>query len=314
MASEGCGTEQDWRQQNGTAGSRRNHKDTLWSSVRHVRDVFERGLRVVEEEKGAGSIRAVDRVVSILDLFQESRELTMSEVASATGLHQSTAFRYLGALTEHGWLVSQPSGAYRLGIQVFRLGQSVVADLDIRRAARSNMEALLREYGETVNCAIYQSDVLVVIESLESPSPLRRGACVGEQDLLFSSGLGKSILANLPEEEILRLYGNSELKPLTKSTITSLSAMLEDLELTRIRGYSIDAEESELGLMCVACAIHDRHGFPRYALSVSGPTERIQAALDRSLGESIASAAAQVSKDLGNSTSPSRFVTIHPLD
>jgi IclR family acetate operon transcriptional repressor len=161
------------------------------------------------------------------------------------------------------------------------------------------MEAILREYGETVNCAIYQSDALVVIESLESPNSLRRGACVGEQDLLFSSGLGKSILANLPAEEIMRLYGDYELKPLTESTITSLSAMLEDLKLTRMRGYSIDAEESEPGLMCVAGAILDRHGVPRYALSVSGPTERIQAALDRGLGESIASVAALVSRDLG---------------
>jgi IclR family acetate operon transcriptional repressor len=265
-------------------------------------------LRVAEEvNKSAGSMRAVDRVVAILELFQGSRELTMSEVANATGLNLSTTFRYLGALAEHGWLVAQPSGSYRLSIRVFQWGQSVVANLDFSRVSRPYMEALLREYGETVNCAIYQSGAVVVIESLESSSAIRRGASVGEQDFLFSSGLGKSILACLPKEEVLRLQAGVELKPITERTITSLDELLEDLELVRTRGYSLDDEESEVGLMCVAGAIHDHHGFPRYAISVSGPTERIRSALECGLGESVASAVSAVSRDLGNFTATSQF-------
>ena len=198
-----------------------------------------------EVNKSAGSMRAVDRVVAILELFQGSRELTMSEVANATGLNLSTTFRYLGALAEHGWLVAQPSGSYRLSIRVFHF--------------------------------------------------------------LFSSGLGKSILACLPKEEVLRLQAGVELKPITERTITSLDELLEDLELVRTRGYSLDDEESEVGLMCVAGAIHDHHGFPRYAISVSGPTERIRSALECGLGESVASAVSAVSRDLGNFTATSQF-------
>ncbi|HEV3188346.1 MAG TPA: IclR family transcriptional regulator [Acidimicrobiales bacterium] len=263
---------------------------------------------MVEEVTSGGSIRAVSRVVSILELFQENQELTMSEVARATGLSESTVFRYLGALTGLGWLVAEQSGSYRLGIRVFQLGQSAVANLDIGRVSLPYMEALLGEYGETVNCAIYQSDAVVVIKSLESASAIRRGASVGQQDYLFSSALGKAIASCLPIEEVFRLQAQTEMKQLTERSITSLDELLEDLRRIRARGYSLDDEESELGLMCVAAASHDSLGFPRYALSVSGPTDRIRLAIERGLGETVARAAAGLSRELGNFTVTSLHV------
>ncbi len=257
-----------------------------------------------EEAKSAGSIRAVNRVVAILELFQDGRDLTMSEVARATELSESTVFRYLGALAGHGWLVVDRSGRYRLGMPLFQLGQSAVANIDIGRISHPYMESLLRDYGETVNCAIFQSDAVVVIKCLESPSAIRRGSGVGEQDYMFSSGLGKSILACLPAEEVIRLHANNEMQRLTEHSIMTLDDLLEDLRTVRTRGYSLDDEESELGLTCVGVAVRDGSGFPRYALSVSGPTERIWSAIERGLGESVARAAAAVSKELGNSTVP----------
>jgi IclR family acetate operon transcriptional repressor len=95
------------------------------------------------------------------------------------------------------------------------------------------------------------------------------------------------------------------MKQLTERSITSLDELLEDLRRVRARGYSLDDEESELGLMCVAAASHDSFGFPRYAMSVSGPTDRIRLAIERGLGESVARAAAGLSKELGNFTVPS---------
>lgn len=257
---------------------------------------------VEEDGKEVGTIRAVNRVVAILELFQASQELTMSEVARATGLSESTVFRYLGALTGHGWLVAERSGSYHLGMRIFRLGQAAVANLDVGHVSQPHMDKLLREYGETVNLAIYQSDAIVVIKSLESSSAIRRGASVGEQDYLFSSALGKSIVACLPVEEVLRLQANTEMRKLTERSLTSLDELLEDLRTVRTRGYSLDDEESEVGLMCVAVAIHDSFGFPRYALSVSGPTDRIRAALESGLAEDVARAAAAVSRELGNFT------------
>jgi IclR family acetate operon transcriptional repressor len=261
---------------------------------------------VEEEAKSVGSIRGVDRVVAILELFQGGKELTMSEVARATELSESTVFRYLGALAGHGWLVAERSGSYRLGMRLFQLGQGAVANFDIGRISQPYMESLLSEYGETVNFAIFQSDAVVVIKSLESPSAIRRGSGVGERDYMFSSGLGKSILTCLPIDEVIRLQTQIEMQQLTEHSIMNLDDLLDDLRTARARGYSLDDEESELGLTCVAVAIRDGSSFPRYALSVSGPTERIWSAIQSGLGESVALAAAGVSREIGNLTIPSR--------
>jgi len=256
-----------------------------------------------EDGDAVGPIRAVDRVISVLELFGEHQEMTMTEIARACGLSEPTVIRYLRALAAHGWIVHQPTGAYHLGIPLYKLGQRAVADLDVRRVARPPMDELLDLYGETVNLAIRQGDVIVVIESLESSSAIRRGASIGEQDYWFSSGLGKSILACLPRSEVLRLRADAKLVTLTEKTLTSLPALFADLDQVRANGYSLDNEESEVGLMCVASAIHDRTGAPRYALSVSGPAERIRSALERGLGDDVAKAARAIEAKLGHSVS-----------
>ncbi|MDA8184532.1 MAG: IclR family transcriptional regulator [Actinomycetota bacterium] len=238
-------------------------------------------------------------MIGILTLIAEHQEMTLTEVVRASGLSEATVFRYLGALVGHGWLVRHPSGSYSLGIAAFHVGQRAVANLDVRRLARPVMEDLREEYGETVNLAVRQADAIIVVDCLESPSQIRRGASIGEQDQWFSSGLGKSILACLSEPDILRLYGEHELVALTERTLTTLPELLADIRKVRTRGYSVDNEESEIGLMCVASAIHDRHGEPRYAVSVSGPAERIRLALKRGLGDGVVKAARIVSEGLG---------------
>ena len=78
------------------------------------------------------------------------------------------------------------------------------------------------------------------------------------------------------EHELHAILGDEPLPASTPHTLTTFAALHEDLERIRHRGFATDDEEHELGVACVATPILDAAGTPLAAISVSGPTPRMQ--------------------------------------
>ncbi len=116
---------------------------------------------------------------------------------------------------------------------------------------------------------------------------------------LHCSGVGKALLAALPEIEAGAVLEGGRAVGLTGKTITDRESLLRELAASRERGYAIDDEEHAVGLRCVAAAIHDEHGRPLAALSISGPTARIPNERIPALGAMVARAAADVTAAVG---------------
>jgi IclR family acetate operon transcriptional repressor len=136
------------------------------------------------------------------------------------------------------------------------------------------MRALWESYGETVNLGIQVGGRVLYQDLIESPQRLRTTSRVGSSDPLHSTALGKAILAFLPTSEASRLLISTVWERRTPMTRVGVEALLEDLEVTRRRGYAVDDEENELGSRCVAAGVLDPEGTPVAALSVSAPTVR----------------------------------------
>jgi DNA-binding IclR family transcriptional regulator len=221
-----------------------------------------------------------DRLMSIIESFLVLPHQTLSEVASACELEPPTAIRYLRQLVDRGWLErDERSKSYTLGVALVTLGEAAQAAQPIRIRALPYMREVLRQFDETVNIAIRHRGEVVVVEALEGRQSIRRGATVGEKDEWFVSSLGKSILAHSPEKEVLELL---ELHPpirRTKNTLMSKEEIFADLANIRLRGYALDDEESEIGLKCVGVPIWGGTNHVSYAISVSGPTQRIESRL-----------------------------------
>ena len=76
----------------------------------------------------------------------------------------------------------------------------------------------------------------------------------------------------------------------TPRTLTTRRALLEEIERTRTRGYSIDDEEFAPGIRCVARPIYDESGAMIAAIGVSGPSVRVTDARLHELGRTVAAA------------------------
>jgi DNA-binding IclR family transcriptional regulator len=110
---------------------------------------------------------------------------------------------------------------------------------------------------------------------LESPKAHRVAATVGEFSYFHSTSVGKSIAAYLSAEEKEEAILRHGMPPMTQATITSRSALEEELEKVRREGVAVDNEENAPGIICVGGPIFASKGRPIAALSISGPSIRI---------------------------------------
>jgi IclR family acetate operon transcriptional repressor len=223
----------------------------------------------------------MDRLIMVVESFLDAPRQNLSQVASACGMDPATATRYLRTLVDHGWLDRDPATrVYTLGVRLFLIGSAVRKASPLRRRIVPHLHRLLEQFDETVNLAVHQGPDVVVIESLESRRSLRKGASLGDRDEWFVSSLGKSILAHLAESEVLAMISDRPPVRRTPKTLTDPEAILADLAEVRRRGYSVDDEESELGLKCIGTPISEAPGQYSFAVSISGPTSRIDARFD----------------------------------
>ncbi len=237
--------------------------------------------------------------MSILDTFTDGRALTQAEISRAVGLSESTTLRYLATLNRNGLVERDAhSGRYVLGLRLFQLGERALGT-DARQAALPFMRELSKRYHETVNLGVRNANNLVLIEAVESTHSIRRGANIGDLDAWHASALGKAILAGLPEPEAREVADRGKWVRLTPQSHSTWRELRADLVDIRSRGYAIDDEEGESGLRCVGAAVYDRHGRPQYAVSVSGPVNRIDHDAVVDIGKSVNAAAAKISARIG---------------
>jgi DNA-binding IclR family transcriptional regulator len=121
---------------------------------------------------------------------------------------------------------------------------------------------------------------------------------VGERAPAHCTGLGKALLAHLPEETVRQSFAGG-LRSYTSKTITRMDAFLPELANVRQAGYAIDDEEHEQGVMCIAAPVFDSHTAVA-AISIAGPAERIREGIrHKDLTAAVLAAAEEVSTRLG---------------
>ena len=80
---------------------------------------------------------------------------------------------------------------------------------------------------------------------------------VGKRNAMYCTGVGKSILAYLPKEEVCGIWERTTITAYTERTIVDYSTLLLELEQIRKNGVAFDNEEHEIGIMCIASPVFD---------------------------------------------------------
>lgn len=221
------------------------------------------------------NIQSVSRAAQILKCFQTQHEMTLTEISKAVSLHKSTAYGIVTTLKNEGFLSKdENTGSYRLGTTLYRLASCF--EMDLRRASLPYINELCHLTGETVNLVVPDGNQVIYIEKCESQHSIRISTSIGTRLPMYCTAVGKAILAFYQNEEFVsNLLDRSEFKQYTSNTLADKESIIAELPTIRQLGYSIDNEELENGLICIAAPILNPIGFPIAAISCSGPIQRM---------------------------------------
>lgn len=244
------------------------------------------------------TIKSVDRAFEVIRCFEDHEELGVTEISKKLDIHKSTTFGIIATLSANGILEkNNNTGKYRLGLELYRLGTKV--NMTLKKLAFPYLEELANRYQETANLVIMKDTSVMYLEKVEGSYSMRINTLVGGEKPAYCTAVGKAILAFLNEKDLEEIIKKLKFDRYTPSTIVDENILREALEEIRTRGYAEDCEELELGLCCVAAPIFNQYKIPFAAISVSGPSTRMNDDTSKEIASVLIELANQISRKLG---------------
>jgi IclR family acetate operon transcriptional repressor len=222
-------------------------------------------------------VKSAGRVLDLIEILAQNKDgLSFTSLLQSTGFPKSSLHALLTVLSARRYVqFDEATRLYSLGIQVWQNGQSYVRSRNIVREVRPLMDEVAAALNETVQLARLEGSENVYLAKVDSTHPLRLQSEVGVRLSAHATGIGKALLASLPDDEVRRRFGTERLPRTTANTITSMRALLKELARIRSLGFAIDDEEYTPGVFCLAVPIYDDAGHAVVAISTSVPTMRL---------------------------------------
>lgn len=252
--------------------------------------------------KNADPVLSVIKTMKLLETLSEQEEVGVTELAAAVEGNKSTVYRFLNTLSTLGYVrQNSRNEKYSLTLKLFQVGVQTLNRLDIHKAALPVMEELAEYSKETIHLASMENNQIFYLDKIESPLALRvaMGSAQGRFAPATCTGVGKVILAYLPEDEKKAMLEHADWTPRTENSIRSLEELEKSFAEIRKNGWGFDMEENEPGVRCVAAPVFDSHGKVCAALSVTGPSIRMTQEYLKELGVRVSEGAARISGELG---------------
>jgi DNA-binding IclR family transcriptional regulator len=220
------------------------------------------------------TIRAVGITSRLLDALAAKPSAGVTELADELGIAKSAVYNHLNTLREHNY-VAKEDGRYNLSLTYVSLAETVKNRLGFYDVLVDETERLAEETGEVAQFALEEQAQLVYLHRANGENAVELLTDTGSSEMFHCTGLGKVILANLPDERVEAVLTEQGLTERTGNTITDRSALEAELDRIRDRGYAIDNEEAVDGLRCVAAPTVLGGRATMGAVSISGPVRRM---------------------------------------
>ena len=239
-------------------------------------ELIESASPIVARPAGSVAVTAVERVLDIFEAFQKvQKPLSLTGLAELTGIPKSSCHAIVGTLTARGYLFSLTHPRSLYPTRRF---------LDIARAIHEKdpfvervmplLERLGEASSETVILGKRQGDVVIYLEVVESPHPIRYSAKPGEFKPLHSSSIGKALLGSLKEPELRAQITNRPLPAITGSTLTEPEALVNDILESRRHGYFVTRGENVPDVWAVSAFLSINSEM--LAVAIAGPQHRME--------------------------------------
>jgi len=233
------------------------------------------------------------RVLQVLEqIARNEGGQRLTDLSKALQIPKSTLLPILQTLCHQKYFSQDEMGRYAPGTALFSLGTAFSDGFPVLQYVHEQLQQLVGELGETCYFGVLDEGLVLYLEKVDSPQPLRILTSVGRRLPAYATGIGKALLCELNESQLRALYPNG-LTPLTEHTVTDVTQLHQQLVQARLEGYAWESEESTPHVRCFAVPIY-KHGIVVAAISVSIPLFRYEEEARQRIVSAIQATAAQM--------------------
>lgn len=245
------------------------------------------------------TVPSLTRALRVLEfLAQSKRGFSISDLSRQLKVPKSSLHLIMTTLEQEGYLQKNTrNGQFRLGLKLVGLSRAALDGLSLRDTARPYLEALMKKTKLTVHMGVLERNEAVIIEKIEAPGIIKVATWIGRRMDVNCTGIGKALIATIPEEQLAAQVRAGSLARHNYKTIVSLPRLKQEMASVREKGYSFDDEEDEIGLRCIGVALTSE-GKAMAAISVAGTTAQIPHERVESIAGQVRKTAAQISAQL----------------
>jgi len=231
------------------------------------------------ERTGPDFIEALARGLDVIAAFAPNRPaMSLTDVATATGLARPTARRILLTLQELGYVRAEDSG-FTLTPRVLDLGVAYVRSMGLWDVARPHMERLSAKTDESCSVAQLDGSDIVYVARVAVPKIVALAVQIGTRFPALPTSLGKVLLAALCPEDVDAVLAEPTRSGLTPRWQPDRDERETALREVRARGWALTDEQLALGIRSVAAPLRDGTGRVIAALNVN--THAAETSLER---------------------------------
>jgi DNA-binding IclR family transcriptional regulator len=242
-------------------------------------------------KRAPAGVQVLHKTIDILDALRHAPDgMSLAGLSAQSGMPKPTVYRILVTLESRGYLERAADASYRISRKLFEEPRDSTFEQRLVRAARPVMEKLAVTCKETLNLGVLDGGEVLVIETVESQQAVRMSSKIGNRRYPHSTALGKILLSDLPEREVLRLIRSKGMPRFTSSTIVREKDLIVELERVRTQGYALDNMENEPDGRCIAGPVMNEQRKVIASLSISGPVPRMTVARAKAMLKELTAA------------------------
>lgn len=198
--------------------------------------------------------KTLEKGFVILDLFDRDHpRRRLSEISQLTGINKTSVYRFVSTMVKLGYL-SKNNRLLKLGPRALLLGHNFIQSFDLLQGIKPLIDKAFIENKITIDSALLHGLTLLALYRREAPGTVFFRQPLINQDF-HARAIGKAVLAQLNENELLHILDRVSLKKHTAKTISRKEDIVPEIEVTKERGYSINNEEFMSGLICIGAPL-----------------------------------------------------------
>lgn len=245
-------------------------------------------------------VPALTRGCKILDaVAAANRPLTASVLARELNLPRSTVHGLCATLVNLGLLLRESDNGFRIGPHIMRWTRAFLAQTDLTAEFAALLETLRVLTNETITLSILDGNEVVYIGCRNSPAPLGITFRIGMRLPAAFTATGKAILSTMSDDQVRRIMAGHWPKALTARSVRDIDALLQELDETRRRGFSIDDGQTREDMYCFGTAVLDSGNRVVAGVAVSLLATHVDASSTHLAAQNIRTIARELSIRLG---------------